>query len=95
MNRSYLLSRVIGAVVALTVVSTGLPAFAAESGVSSWFTTQKEFLRQKLDSAPPITFKFIGDRIVPVFVKQAPKYVVIVESIDAPGAGGTTARAMR
>jgi hypothetical protein len=95
MNRSYLLSRVVGAIVAISVVSTGLPAFAADSATSSWFAAQKQFLRQKLDSAPPITFKFIGNSIVPVFVKQSPKYIVIVEAIDTVIAGGSTARAMR
>ena len=76
----------------------GLPAFAAEkTSTSSWLASQKEFLREKLSSAPPVTFKFIGNSIVPVFVKQSPKYIVIVEAVDSAvsGAGGTTKRAMR
>gem|GEM_PF-6491778 len=92
MIRSNILSRVVGAALAVTVVSTGLPAFAADGQSTSWFTAQKEILRQKLQA--PMAFKFIGETIVPVVVKNAPKYIVTVESIEWP-LGGATARAMR
>lgn len=95
MNRSVLLSRVVAAAISVGVVAVGLPAFAADDAQASWFANQKEVLRQKLESAPPVTFKFIGDRVMPVFVKKAPKYVVIFEIIDSAVAGGSNARAMR
>jgi len=94
MPKSTILSRIVGAAVAVTVVSTGLPAFADEANTVSWFAAQKAVLRQKLESAPPVTFKFIGDRIVPVFVKQAPKFIVLVEAVG-PVTGGATARVLR
>ena len=95
MIRSSIFSQVAGAVVAIAIVTVGLPAFAGEASTTSWFAQQKQILRQKLEQAPPVTFKFIGDRIVPVFVKQSPKYTVIVEAVDAPFVGGSTARALR
>jgi hypothetical protein len=95
MIRSSILSQALGAVVAVAVVSTGLPAFAADGSPAAWFAQQKQVLRQKLEQAPPVTFKFIGDRIVPVFVKQSPRYTVIVEAVDAPFVGGSSTRAMR
>ena len=95
MTRSSVLPQIIGTMVAVAIVSTGLPAFAADGNVASWFAQQKQVLRQKLEQAPPVTFKFIGDRIVPVFVKQSPRYTVIVEAVDAPFVGGSATRAMR
>lgn len=92
MNRSIVLSRIVGLAISIGVVVVGLPAFAANT---SWFATQKQVLRQKLESAPPVTFKFIGDRIFPVFVKQSPKYTVIVESLDTAPSGSSNVRAMR
>jgi hypothetical protein len=94
MIRSSILSRVVGAVAAVTVVSTGLPAFAADGQAPSWFAAQKEILRSKLQSAPPMAFKIIGETIVPVVVKTAPKYIVTVEALG-PVVGGASARAMR
>ncbi len=83
MNRLTVFSRVAAAVISVGIVSTSLPAFASQSS-TDWFATQKRILTQKLDQAPAVTFKFVGNSMVPVFVKPAPKYLVYVEAIDSP-----------
>ncbi|MBL8643886.1 MAG: hypothetical protein JNK21_08125 [Rhodospirillaceae bacterium] len=87
MNRLTVFSRVAAAVISVGIVSTSLPAFAGQS-TASWFATQKQVLTQKLEQAPPVTFKFVGNSMVPVFVKPAPKFLVYVEALDAPASTG-------
>jgi hypothetical protein len=83
MNRLTVFSRLAAAVISVGIVATGLPAFAGQS-TSDWFATQKQILTQTLEQAPPVSFKFVGNSMVPVFVKPAPKFLVYVESIDSP-----------
>jgi len=94
MNRFTLVSRIAAAVISFGIVSTGLPAFAGQSS-TAWFASQKETLRQKLEQAPPVTFTFVGNSMVPVFVKPAQKFIVIVEAVDTPVFGGSAQIALR
>lgn len=94
MTKLTLFSRIAAAVISFGIVSTSLPAFAGE-GTSTWFANQKEVLRQKLEQAPPVTFKFIGNSVVPVFVKPAQKFLVYVEPVDGSLFGGSKQIALR
>jgi hypothetical protein len=82
MNRLTLTSRIVAAAISVGIVSFGLPAFAGQS-TADFFAAQKQVLRQTLEQAPPVTFKFVGGGMVPVFVKPAPKFLVYVEAVGA------------
>ncbi|MDX2142458.1 MAG: hypothetical protein SFV19_03800 [Rhodospirillaceae bacterium] len=70
------------------------PAMAQDAPAASWFAAKQQALSQKLDAKLPITFKFIGNSVVPVFLNTLPKMrFVAVERVSA--LGGATRIVMR
>lgn len=88
------------AVVAAVIVglTAGVrPALADETSAFSWFAAKQEALSQALDAKLPITFKFIGNRAMPVFINALPKFRFIAIQADANAntSGASVQRAMR
>jgi hypothetical protein len=81
-------------VIVATAVAIGMtaairPALADEAQPTSWFAAKQQCLSQKLDSKLPITFKFIGNSVVPVFLNALPKVrFVTVEPVSFAGGAG-------
>jgi hypothetical protein len=86
-------------IVVTTAVVIGMsaavrPAMADEAAIASWFAAKQQSLSQRLDGKLPITFKFIGNSVVPVFLNTLPKMrFVAVERVSA--ADGATQIVMR
>jgi hypothetical protein len=80
-NYSRKLRSTIAATITVCTMAAFNPAAAAEGQVLPWFEAQQQALAAAfeskltatLESKLPVTFKFVGSRVIPVFITAQPR----------------------
>ena len=71
-----------------TVAAVGLaaalsPARADDGGLDTWFEARQQSLSAQIAAKFPVTFRFVGTRVVPVFVSALPRVRFIAVGPEA------------